>query len=135
MPLLLDTNTLSDLVREDPIAQSHLQASGSDRVFTSVIVRGELLFGVERLGASKRRQDLEAKVQRVLSAIVCEPVPVGAAEHYAAIKAAKGRGVALDENDLWIAATALHIGATVVTRDADFARIGSAPVADWSVSP
>jgi predicted nucleic acid-binding protein len=33
------------------------------------------------------------------------------------------RGLPLDENDLWMAATALAIGATLVTRDSDFREI------------
>jgi predicted nucleic acid-binding protein len=33
--------------------------------------------------------------------------------------------LSLDENDLWIAATAIALGATLVTRDADFASVES----------
>ena len=33
------------------------------------------------------------------------------------------RGLPLDENDLWIAATALVLDATLVSRDADFQAI------------
>jgi predicted nucleic acid-binding protein len=32
-------------------------------------------------------------------------------------------GLVLNENDLWIAATALALGATLVSRDTDFSRI------------
>jgi len=42
----------------------------------------------------------------------------------AALKVAQQRrGLSLNENDLWIAATALAIGATLVTRDSDFKNI------------
>jgi tRNA(fMet)-specific endonuclease VapC len=134
VPFLLDTNALSDLAREHPTLQAHLQANSSHWVFTSVIVRGELLYGIERLPPSRRRQDLEAKVRRLLSVVGCEPVPVTAADRYAVIKAAAQRtGAAVDENDLWIAATALHLGATLVTRDADFGRIDGLSVTDWTV--
>jgi predicted nucleic acid-binding protein len=34
----------------------------------------------------------------------------------------------LDENDLWVAATALALGARLVSRDADFAGIEGLPV-------
>jgi len=39
----------------------------------------------------------------------------------------------LDENDLWIAATALALGATLVSRDADVQQIGGLRVEDWTV--
>ncbi len=38
------------------------------------------------------------------------------------------RGLAPDENDLWVAATALALGATLVSRDRDFAGIDDLPV-------
>jgi len=48
-------------------------------------------------------------------------VPQRAGDFYAAIKRDRqSQGLALDENDLWIAATALALGATLVSRDQDF---------------
>jgi predicted nucleic acid-binding protein len=38
----------------------------------------------------------------------------------------------LDENDLWIAATALATGATLITRDGDFQQIEGLSVQDWT---
>jgi len=59
-----------------------------------------------------------------LAAYRCEPVPEWAGDHYAAVKLAhQQRGLRLDENDLWVAATALAIGATLVGRDSDFEGI------------
>jgi len=54
----------------------------------------------------------------------CEPVPQAAGDFYATIKLARlQRGLALDENDLWVAATVLALGAMLVSRDADFTGI------------
>jgi predicted nucleic acid-binding protein len=54
----------------------------------------------------------------------CEPIPLGAGDLYASVKLAQQRrGLPLDENDLWTAATALAIGATLVSRDRDFEGI------------
>jgi predicted nucleic acid-binding protein len=39
------------------------------------------------------------------------------------VLARQQRGLTLDENDLWVAATALALGATLVSRDNDFAGI------------
>jgi predicted nucleic acid-binding protein len=47
-----------------------------------------------------------------------------AGDFYAAVKIARQRsGLTLDENGLWVAATALALDATLVGRDGDFGRI------------
>ena len=57
-----------------------------------------------------------------------------AGDHYAAIKLARQqKGLTLDENDLWVAATALSLGAVLVTRDRDFQQIDSLTVSDWTI--
>jgi predicted nucleic acid-binding protein len=96
----------------------------TDRVVTCTIVRGEILFGIARLPLGKRRTELEETGQQFLAAIRCEPVPERAGDFYAAVKLARQQGgLTLDENDLWVAATTLALGATLVTRDSDFGRI------------
>jgi len=94
-----------------------------DSVVTCTIVRGEILFGISRLPEGRRRAELEQAGHQFLAAFRCEPVPERAGDIYAAIKLARQqRGLALDENDLCVAATALALGATLVTRDSDFAE-------------
>ena len=62
--------------------------------------------------------------QPILAALSCEPIPERAGDYYAAVKLARRRrGLTLDENDLWMSATALALGATLVSRDKDFAGI------------
>ena len=96
----------------------------SDRVVICPIIRGEVLFGIARLPAGKRRIRLEEASRRRLAVLPCEPIPEGAADHYAALKLVRQqRGLTLDENDLWVAATALALGATLVSRDRDFEGI------------
>ena len=95
-----------------------------DRIVTCTIVRGEVLFGISRLPEGKRRAELEQAGRQFLDVFQCEPIPQRAGDFYAAIKLARSsRGLSLDENDLWIAATALSLGATLVTRDKDFTGI------------
>jgi predicted nucleic acid-binding protein len=94
----------------------------ADRVVTCTIVRGEILFGIARLPQGKRRAELEKTGHLFLKALPCEPVPQGAGD--ATVKLARlQRGLALDENDLWVASTALALGAMLVSRDADFTGI------------
>jgi tRNA(fMet)-specific endonuclease VapC len=131
---LLDTTALSDLMRGQARGEAYLaQLSPMDRVVVCTIVRGEVRYGIERLAPGKRRQDLEAKAAKLLESLACESVPEAAADHYARIKAAsRAKGLPMDENDLWIAATALALGATLVSRDSDFGAVDGLVVADWS---
>jgi predicted nucleic acid-binding protein len=93
-------------------------------VVTCPVVRGEILFGVHRVPAGRRRTELEATAHRFLSTFVCQPIPRTAGDHYAELKVYRQRsGLVIDENDLWIAATALALGAVLVSRDVDFAGI------------
>jgi predicted nucleic acid-binding protein len=49
------------------------------------------------------------------------------------VKIARQRkGLTLDENDLWIAACALALQATLVSRDGDFGQIEGLNVEDWT---
>jgi predicted nucleic acid-binding protein len=100
-----------------------------DRVVTCTIVRGEVLFGIARLPPGRRRTELEDTGRQFLASVSCEPAPERAGDFYAAVKLTRQqRGLTLDENDLWVAATALALGATVVTRDSDFGGIDGLPV-------
>ena len=66
--------------------------------------------------------------RQFLAVFPCEPVPERAGDLYAAVKLARQqRGLGLDENDLWVAATALALGATLVSRDNDFKSIDGLP--------
>ena len=122
MIYLLDTNAISALMRADFRMASWLSSIGADdRVVICTITRGEILFGLERLAAGRRRSELEAKALSLFAVLPCEAIPSTAGDRYASVKASQQRrGLPLDENDLWIAATTLAIDATLVSRDSDF---------------
>ena len=72
---------------------------------------------------------LEHSGLEILSKFQCEAVPAQAADIYADMKNMRQRnGLALDENGLWIAATTMALGATLVSRDEDFVGIAGLPV-------
>jgi tRNA(fMet)-specific endonuclease VapC len=122
---LLDTNAISALMRAEPRMASWLSSIGADdRVAICTITRGGILLGPERLAPGRRRAELEEKAENLFAALPCEPIPPSAGDRYAAVKASQQRrGLPLDENDLRIAATALVLDATLVSRDGDFQAI------------
>jgi tRNA(fMet)-specific endonuclease VapC len=129
---LLDTSAISALMRADSRMASWLSSIGvDDRVVICTISRGEILFGLERLASGMRRTELDEKARKLFTMLPCEPLPAAVADRYADLKATQQRrGLSLDENDLWIAATALNLEATLVSRDSDFLAIeGLASVA------
>jgi predicted nucleic acid-binding protein len=134
MDYLLDATACSDLMREDPGTLMRLaRLQEADRVFSCVIAWGEILFGIERLMPGRRRQELEIRAYQLLTRLTVEPVPVSAADHYRRIKIGRERfGLATGENDLWIAATALSLHATLVSRDSDFTNINGLTVENWN---
>jgi predicted nucleic acid-binding protein len=134
MLFMLDTTAFSDLMREHPGLQARLAAlSPTDQVSLCPIVRGEILHGLARLPTGQRRRDLESKAAKLFAVISCELISESVASHYAEVKLARQKkGLALDENDLWIAASARDAGATLVTRDTDFRQIDGLTVQDWT---
>jgi predicted nucleic acid-binding protein len=135
MLYLLDTNVISDLMRKRLEIRARLSLLGaSHAIVTCPIVRGEILFGIERLPDGRRRQELAERARSALAEVPCESVPERAGDAYAQIKAARQRqGLTLDENDLWVAATAKALGAVLVSTDRDFAQIDGLTLEDWTV--
>ena len=134
MVYLLDTSAFSDLMHGDTQTMTHVNAVGpTDDVVICAIVRGELLFGIKRLDDGARKSKLRDVAANLFEVIPCESIPSEAGTRYAAVKLNCQRsGLAVDENDLWIAATALALGATLVSRDSDFRRIDGLLLQDWS---
>jgi len=76
------------------------------------------------MAPGRRRTELEAKAGSLLAVLPCESIPPGAGDRYSHVKISQQRrGLPLDENDLWIAATALALDATLVSRDNDFQAV------------
>jgi len=134
MPVaLLDTNAVSDLMRDHPQLKAQI-GKHADPIATSVVVVGEIRYGLDRLPTGKKRTDLEARAQNILSALRIELVSEQIADAYGRLKASlESQGLNLDDNDLWIAASALTNGDVLVTRDKLFAQVPGLQVEDWSV--
>lgn len=109
-----------------PHVTDHLNSLSdlNDYVFTCTIVRGEILFGIQKLPIGHRRQVLENQAINLFEGLPCLAVPKEAADYYAILKShAEQQGTPLSDNDLWIAATAIALNAILVTADSDYQRI------------
>lgn len=134
MIYLLDTTMFSAFMRRQAKIRTRIAAVvPTDNAAVCTITRGEVLYGLARLPQGKRRSDLEAEANHLFAQLTCLSVPEAAGDHYAHIKwEAERIGTPLDENDLWIAATALVVNAVLVTTDSDFRRVSSLRVEDWT---
>ena len=134
MIYLLDSNAVRDLMDDHPRVAARLAAIMTpDVVGVCSIVRGEVLFGIERLPDGQRKDRLASKAAVLFGTFGEEPVPFRAGDVYARVKRDRERaGIPMDENDLWIAASALALGAVLVSRDSDFRKTPGLVVEDWS---
>ena len=130
MGYLLDTNILSDLIRNPfgPVAQ-RIEAAGARAVCTSIIVAAELRYGSAKKGSPR----LQARVEDILATIPVLPLEVPADADYGRQRAQlEASGQPIGGNDLLIAAHALALGLTLVTHNTrEFSRIAGLQVEDW----
>ena len=131
---LLDTTTFSFLMERRPEVVAHLESlEPEDRVGICTIVRGEILYGLERMPPGRRRRESGRAAAELFDVLACEALSEAVADAYARIKYdAERDGTQLAENDLWIAAMALAHGATLATSDTDFGRVRGLNIEDWT---
>ena len=130
MPYLLDTNIVSDLVRNPQgRVTRRIREVGENEIATSIVVAAELRYGAARKGSPRLSTQLEA----VLGALAVLPLEAPADEIYGALRARLEReGRPIGGNDLLIAAHALSLGHTLVTDNRrEFARIADLPLENW----
>jgi tRNA(fMet)-specific endonuclease VapC len=127
---MLDTNTLSDLIRNPRGALvRRLGSTDPDAVCTSVVVACELRFGAKRKGSDA----LTSRVEQLLESLTVFPLDQPADQHYADIRAVLERaGTPIGSHDLFIAAHARSLGMTLVTHNTrEFERVPGLRVEDW----
>ena len=127
---LLDTNILSDLVRNPrgSVAKRIAQV-GESHIFTSIVVAAELRFGAMKLGSER----LTAQLDAILSALEIMPLEEPVDRLYGELRWHLERlGTPIGPNDLLIAAHALTLGCAVATANTrEFSRVPGLQVENW----
>lgn len=90
-------------------------------IFVSTITVGELLYGANLSAKKDFNRELYKDFCEQLNVL---DINMNTSEQYSLIKAIlKKQGHPIPENDIWIAATALTNGLTLITADSDFEGI------------
>jgi tRNA(fMet)-specific endonuclease VapC len=115
---LIDSSVLIAAERQTLDLDAVLASRGDEAVAIAAVTASELLHGVHRAATQGQRQRREAFVEMLLAAVPVLPFDLVTARLHASLwagLAVKGRSVGT--HDLLIAATAIAVGYTVVTRD------------------
>lgn len=127
---LLDTNVISELRRPRPSARVRRFVAGCplEELFVSTLTFAEIRYGIETVSDSIRRAELNDwlfhKVRPMFDQRVLEVSEDVMFKWRLLVEDGRKAGHTFSQPDLIIAATALHHGLTVVTRDSDdFKRV------------
>jgi len=127
---MLDTNTLSDLIR-NPRGKllQRLSSIDPEAICTSIVVACEMRFGAKRKGS----EVLTERVEQLLASLTILPLDEPADQHYADIRAVlEQAGTPIGNHDLFIAAHARSRNMTLVTHNVrEFERVPRLLVDDW----
>lgn len=136
--IILDTNVISELMK--PVASPEVETwcnSQSDHdLFITTTTQAEILYGISILPTGARKQELQARAERMLSETFANrilPFDQNAAEHYATIAAhRRSQGKPISQFDAQIAAICRTHQATLATRNVnDFIDCGLEIVNPW----
>jgi predicted nucleic acid-binding protein len=128
--IILDTNVVSELVRPEP-AERVVHWLGSQRasaVATTSITVAEVMYGLRRLPAGRRRESLVAAAREVFDLFSARILPFDAdsARNYADVTIERAdAGLPISGFDAQIAAICRTNGCALATRNtSDFVRLG-----------
>ncbi|GGA93491.1 ribonuclease VapC [Brucella endophytica] len=127
---LLDTNILIAALNEHSGIRQRLDSLRLENVYLSAIVLGELEYGAEKSAYGERNRAHLATLAGQLPLIGLD---AEASRHYGILRTfLERKGTPIGSNDMWIAAQALAIKATLVTNnEREFSRVPGLPVENW----
>jgi tRNA(fMet)-specific endonuclease VapC len=126
--LMLDTTAISGFFRGDEQILSHMEAA--DELYVSPVAIGELLAGFMRGSREKQnRQLLESFLVESRAAVLT--IDEETSERYARIFIhLRSSGTPVPTNDIWIAASAMQHGTSILTTDRHYLRIPQV-ITEW----
>lgn len=138
---LLDTNVLSELRKPKPDRKvtNFVAAQPLETLFVSVVTLAEIRLGIELVQVATRRSELsDWLTHKVRPMFEGRALPVSEDVMFKwrlLVEDGREAGHTFSQPDLIIAATGLHYGLTIVTRDtADYERTGMAVFNPWKES-
>ena len=134
MGVLIDASVLIENERGRVSLEPHLAGREWEEFFLSVITASELLHGVHRAADPNVRARRSAFVEAVLERFPLLPVDLAVARAHAQLWAAlMTEGRLIGPHDLWLAATCLAHGLTMVTANVrEFTRVPGLAVESWA---
>lgn len=125
--LVVDTNAVIAYREGLPTVCNRIDES--DILFLPVVVLGELLYGA--INSSKpRKNEYEINIFSANSVLVS--IDEAIAICYAKVRLKlKKTGCPIPENDIWVAATRLHLEAPLLSKDCHFDNISGMNVINW----
>ena len=137
--LVLDTNVVSELMRErpNPDVLRWVDNQLTDNLFVTSVTEAEIRTGIAILPEGERQRGLAASAERLFSVLFSErilPFDSNAARAYAMLAADRRvAGRPISQSDCQIAAIARCRGASVATRDVDdFEGSGIEVINPWT---
>ena len=133
MGALIDTSVLINAERRLLNLADHVSGF-DDEFFISVITASELLHGVHRAAQSKIRNQRAAFVEGILQRFPILSIDLATARAHARTWAdLASAGQMIGPHDLWLAATCLAHGLTMITANArEFDRVAGLNVQVWN---
>lgn len=127
---MLDTNTVSHIIKRHPQVIQRLLAVPMHTVCISAITAGELSFG---LAKRPEAVALKAAVTEFLRRVEVLPWDAAVAQTYGTVRAQlQSMGTPLAALDTQIAAHALHAQATLVSSDKAFVQVAGLQLENWT---
>jgi tRNA(fMet)-specific endonuclease VapC len=129
MIYMLDTDTISNVVREDPKVIKKLIKHENDTICISALTSAELFYGLEK----KNSQRLFNEVRSVIGKCTIIDFDASQSELYGKIRVELEKsGTPLGNMDLLIAAAAISTGAILISHNTKhFSKIKGLKVEDW----